>query len=98
MFTLLPLIRALMKSFHNGSADSFERKLQGIRQVAQQAETAQVARKLINSLETASDVDLSELRINRRALTADGCYPPYSPVYPPPAYPCYPPVTPPRYR
>ena len=55
-----------------------------------------MARKLIDSLESASDIDLSELKISRRSLTADGCYPPYGgygPAYPP-SYPCSPPPAP----
>ena len=122
------------------SGSSFDDKLRGLR-VAAEAETVQVARKLIDSLETArqvpklqmyipqtlgsmrghprhlafpvcplhwdspfrkipepephpslpcSDLDLSELKIVRRGLTANGCYPPYGGAYPPVYPPCYP--------
>ena len=48
----------------------------------------QVARKLIDSLDSASDLDLSELKISRRSLVSLGTYGPYGPYgfYPPPPY------------
>ena len=75
------------------SLSSFDDKISGLRAAAAD-EASHAARKLIDSLESASDIDLSELRISRRSLiTADGCYPPYGgygPIYPP-SYPCSPP-------
>ena len=75
------------------SLSSFDDKISGLRAAAAD-EASHVARKLVDSLESASDIDLSELRISRRSLIpADGCYPPYGgygPIYPP-SYPCPPP-------
>ena len=47
-----------------------------------------MARKLIDSLDSASDLDLSELKISRRSLAASGPYGPYG-FYPPPPYGAY---------
>lgn len=65
---------------------SFDDKIRGMRTTAQ-AETAQVARKLIDSLDSASDLDLSELKISRRTLAASGPYGPYGNYPPPPPGP-----------
>ena len=76
------------------SLSSFDDKVSGLRAAAAD-EASHAARKLVDSLESASDIDLSELTLSRRSLTttAGGCYPPYGgygPIYPP-SYPCPPP-------
>ena len=69
---------------------SFDDKIRGMRSMAQ-AETAQVARKLIDSLDSSSDLDLSELMISRNRddllLSAPGPYGPYGNYPPPPPGP-----------
>ena len=80
-------------SCRGGHRAKFDKEIRGIRAAARDASTM-TARKLIDELDSATDVDLSELRINsRRSLVSTvgstpGCYGPYG------AYGCYPPSYP----
>ena len=72
-------LRALSPIPRSGA--SFDAKIQGLRAGAS-VESLNMARKLIDNLDSASDLDLSELKISKRSLAAGvGAYPAYPPSY-----------------
>ncbi len=86
-------------SLSSRDVGTFSERIRSLR-VAAEAEQAQLARKLVDSLDEASDVDLSELKIPKRSMMTMmnpcGPYGPPPGPYggPPPPYGGFPPMGP----